>query len=152
MKDLRTALERYREARDRRIAHRKSPWNLVILAIAIIFVGTAWIILASFAAEIHSRLYPGQTLSNTQGAGPVLTATAPFFILLPIGLMLGNWLVYLNRRARRALDAEAIEGDPHSTYRGAQRDLAWAVLVLAAIGIPLLWIGVHLNWVPLPQH
>ena len=146
MERLDSKVQRYIQQMQARRERRKSPWNLAILAISVVFIAVTWICLGRLATYVHNILHPGQLFSNSEGFGPALTAVSPFFIVLPIGLWLGNWLVHLIRGAREKLDAETVEGDPHSTYNGAQHDLLWFAIFAVPIGAVLLCMGVYLPW------
>lgn len=146
MDESQSDMQRYDEQRRKPLAHRKSPWNLLIFAICIIFTGASWIASIKLGTAIHLIMYSGQYLSNSQGLGTILMAVSPFILMLPVGMIVGNWMVQLIAFAKRTLDAEAIEGDPHSTYRGAQHDLAMIAKMILPIAGMLYVLGICLPW------
>src|SRR5579863_6090541 len=113
-----------------RAQKRRNPWNLPIFVLALIFDGVTWWALVKVGEAIHLKLYPGQFLHTAKGIGPILTTIAPFFMIVPIGFLFGNYCIRLIATARLALDREA-DSDPHMTFRGSQSDL----LKFAAVAV-----------------
>jgi hypothetical protein len=112
----------------------------VVLPLAAIWSG-----LALVAQEFHMMLYPGQSLIGAKGLGPICAAVAPLFASIPIGMIVGNFLVRLLPAARRALDREAAE-IPDGSYATAQRALWKLALILAPISIAVTGVGILLSW------
>lgn len=128
-----------------RAKKRRNPLNLLIFALAFIFDGATWWALAAIGEAIHLILYPGQYLQTAKGIGPIFAMVSPFFIVIPLGFIFGNFCIWLIPYARFALDREA-ENDPHMTFHGSQRDLLKATAFIVPIAVIMMAIGVLLNW------
>ena len=129
-----------------RASRRKSPWNLLLLLIFPLWI---WLWLQTLALVWHLALLmskgfvPSSPLGWLRGTGlqpgPItgagaLYAFGPFFPVLILAAVLGNFLIYLIPPARKAMDAED-KAFPGTEYATAQRTLGRLALVTMPIGL-----------------
>jgi hypothetical protein len=115
----------YLDRARQRATRRKSRWNLLLLPAVVLSIGSV-----AFTIVWLSDLYLG-----FRGCPPLFSPDTPewrktivvcsaLFVSLPLGMLLGNLLVWLIPPARRALNQEA-EAHPGTDYRTSQRHLIY---------------------------
>jgi hypothetical protein len=140
-------IDYFEEARTR-ARRRKSPWNLLLIPASAMSIGLITWRAALLLGALHQAIYPGQTFTSTsRGLGAILAALAPFFGAIPLGLYLGNVLVWLVPPARRALDREALPY-PGTGFREAQGQLLLFARYLVLPALVAGLVGALLPWYP----
>lgn len=104
-----------------------------------------WVLSVMGAESLHLAMYPHQALSHGKGLGTILVTVSPFFGVLPLGMVAGNFIVYTIRGARKALDGEATV-HPGTAFLSAQKGLLIAALVFAPVSAALTLYGVFMSW------
>ena len=128
-----------------RARRRKSRWNLLLVPAGLVPVVVLWAAAALLAEQAHMHFYPDESLGDGEGPWVVVAAVAPLFAAIPIGLLLGNFLVRQVAQARSALHREAA-ADPTLGYRASQAALRKAALVASAAALAATTLGVLLPW------
>lgn len=112
-----------------RAKRRKSPWNLLLIPLGLGAMGASWygflwlLVVALNAAMSRHPTTVGELMrSDCKGIGPVVFFVSPFFAAIPVGLLLGNCIVWCIPPARRVFVNEA-KGVWHASFADAQRDL-----------------------------
>src|SRR5262249_5313198 len=122
---IQRAAEGYTIAQQRAL-RRRSPWNLLLVPLALAgWLGT-WYGLFRLVWAFHVVLYPEHRLHDFWGNDVSLLSFVPsvlmVFALLPgavcLGLALANCLAWLVGPARRVFETEAI-GHPGTSFRTA---------------------------------
>jgi hypothetical protein len=128
-----------------RSKRRRSPWNLLLVAAVLVPVATIWAVSVLGAEALHRGIYPTQSLKSGEGIGAILATVSPFFGAIPLGLIIGNFLVWLVPSARKTLDAEAsaVSG---TDFWSSQETLMIITLVLIPISLLLTVYGARLSW------
>ena len=133
------------EAR-KRARRRKSPWNFLLIPAGLIPTVLLWSGFVWIFRAIHIARFPGQDpLTGSEGFGAVLVTVIPFFAALPIGMWVGNALVWRVPAARAAFDRES-ELAPGTDYESAQRQLLRASTRLVPLAVALAMVGALINW------
>ena len=130
--------ERYTAAQQR-ARRRRSPWNLILIPLALVgWLGT-WYGLFRIVWVFHVTLYPQHRIQEFWQEGISLSSFLPSFLmvfaLMPgavcLGLVLANCAAWLVIPARRAFDREAV-GHPGTRFGEATSTL----LKFAALTLP----------------
>lgn len=119
-----------------RAQRRRSPWNLVLIPLAIGGVGATWYAFLVLLAAVRNLVVPEHSatlgeLSRCEGMFPIVFFVSSFVAAIPVGLVLGNSLAWCVASARRTFEKEA-QGVWHASYSDVQRDL----LVIAVYSVP----------------
>lgn len=128
-----------------RARRRKSRWNLLLVPAGLVPMGVIWAAAALLAEQAHMHFYPDESLRDGEGPWVVVAAVAPLFAAIPIGLLVGNFLVHHVARARAALDREAA-ADPTLGYRASQAALCKAAFLASGAALASTTLGVLLPW------
>ncbi len=136
---------RFTEAQMARARRRKSRWNLLLIPAVLLPIIVFWIAGALSAQQAHMLLYPSQTLRNAKGLWVIVAVMAPVLAAVPLGMLVGNFLVWQVAPARRALNHEA-ESDPITSYSASQSALVRLALVGVAIAVVATAIGTISPW------
>jgi hypothetical protein len=135
----------YFEDAGARAKSRKSAWNFLLLGATF----CSWLALYFFALLgvelLHQHLHPGQSLATGNGFAVLMAAVSPLLGTFPIGLFVGNALVWLVPPARRILDAEA-RPYPGADFASAQRGVLRVAVFVAPAGAVLAVVGALLAW------
>lgn len=132
------------EARHR-ARRRKSPWNLLLLLVALFVLALFSAVAALLAQIIHGWAHPGEGFRGASGFGPGLSATAAFLGALPLSLLASNALIQKVGPAGRVLDAESKQ-HPSTGYRSSQKTLIRVVAAWVPLALTLLVLGALLPW------
>jgi len=135
----------FSEAQKARARRRKSRWNLLLIPAVLLPVIALWVGGVLLAQHGHMLLYPGQTLRNAKGWGVIMATLAPVFAAVPLGMLIGNFLVWQVGPARKALDREAAPY-PKLTYRASQSALIRIALIGAATALTATALGTLSPW------
>lgn len=146
-------LDKTRPGWRERHARRKSLWHLPTTILMFGLLGALWFLLFKAIWQVHLLWHPEHAghLDEFWPKGirprPFLASALlvlPLFLpALGISLILSNLLFWFIGPARRAFEREA-GGDPEMTFRGANRKLFIALLILLPVGIGLSLIGAWL--------
>jgi hypothetical protein len=136
---------RFTEAQLARARRRKSPWNLLLVPAVLGPLVIFWVAAVLLAQQAHLNLYPGQTLRNAKGLWVIVAVMAPVLAAVPLGMLVGNFLVWQIRPARRALDQEAAS-DPAVTYGASQSALRKVLFPAMAVAAAATALGILLSW------
>ena len=132
------------EARNR-AKRRNSAWNLLLIPAVLFPLAVTWGLLVFGFESVHSAYYPGQSLKNGSGVAVVLTTVCPLFTAIPVGMLVGNWLVWLLPAARRKIEVEAINSRA-ADFVSSQKLLFRASAVVLPVSLGLSFIGALLPW------
>ncbi|WKE67225.1 hypothetical protein PVT67_08310 [Gallaecimonas kandeliae] len=136
----------YIEEARRRATRRKSKWNLLLIPSISTTLLLLWWVTFIALESIHSKIYSMQNFQDTpNGIGVILSAIAPFLGLIPLSMLIGNYIVFLVHPARKALDTEA-KGVRGTTFLEAQKGLLKLTMILIPIFYGLALVGVFLPW------
>lgn len=134
-----------------RARQKKSAWNLLAIPFCILGAGGAWTGTAFFFETYRRHLFPSDCfLASGTRLGNVFMFVAPGFPSLAIGMMVGNFLLWLIPPARAALDREIVASG-RSSFRSTQVALAKFGAVLAAVALPLCLLGANSVWAIAPR-
>lgn len=128
-----------------RAKRRKSRWNLLLIPAVLLPIAAIWVGTALLAQQAHMALYPAQTLRNARGVWVIITVMAPVLAAGPLGMLVGNFLVWKVGPARTALDREA-EPHPITTYGSSQSALRKLFLFAVPIALVATVLGVLFPW------
>jgi len=132
--------EYFQEARAR-ARRRKSPWNLLLIPFTTAGVGCSWYLMAKIMASLYQTRHPGYTFGHTRtNLGGDLIYVPLLLAAFPMGMMIGNILIWCIPPARRVLDQEA-KGVWHASFKQSMRDLALFEVVILPIAIALSLLG-----------
>ncbi len=134
----------YEEAR-RRARRRRSPWNLLLIPAVILPAGGLWWAAVKSLEALHGIFYPTRHLLASNAVGAILAAVSPFFAVLPVAMIVGNYLVWLVPPARQVLDREATPY-PGTGFRQSQQQLMQFAKYLVPIGLGIGIIGALIPW------
>lgn len=130
----------------KRSQRRKSPWNLLLPLFALPIWAALIFLLGWAAGALHTFLHP--TSAALFASGPLRLNTA--LVLFPIlfsalcpALLLTNFLVYLVKPARRAMDAED-RAHPGTDYAASQRALSKLGFWVCIVCVPVALVGVSI--------
>lgn len=135
----------YLEEARARAKRRKSRWNLLLIPAGFPPVVMVWAAAVLLAEQGHMHFYPGESLRSGGGPWVVVAAVAPLFAAIPIGMLVGNFLVRQIAPARAALDREA-SSDPALSYGGSQAALRRAASLATGASLLATTLGVLLPW------
>ena len=115
----------YLERARHRATRRQSPWNLLLLPAVIASMGVVCALIV-WVADFYLRFQNSQSLfsQETPEWKQALVICGALLVSLPVGMILGNLLVWLIPPARRALDQEAA-GHVGTDHRTSQRYLLY---------------------------
>jgi uncharacterized membrane protein len=133
-----------KEARSR-AKRRKSAWNLLLIPAVLVPVVAIWGSLVLGFESIHSAYHPGQSLRNGSGVAVIVTTVGPLFAAIPLGMLIGNWLVWLLPAARKVIDAEAIKSSAPD-FVSSQKFMFRASAMILVISLGLALVGALLPW------
>ena len=128
-----------------RAKRRRSPWNLLLIPAVVLPLIIIWAAAVLLAQEAHTLLYPGQTLRNGEGLWVVVTTVAPLLAAVPLGMLVGNFLVWRVNAARMALDREA-SGSPALSYSASQSALLKVAGVAVVASVAASALGTLRPW------
>jgi hypothetical protein len=130
----------------KRAARRKSPWNLVLLAFAVLGIGSSWIFLALLFGEYRRSLVPADAfLSSGTRFGNILMYVSPGFPSIAIGLIAANLIIWCIRPARTTLEREDKEF-PETDFRSSNQGLLKLLIPLAIVALTLAFLGARNIW------
>jgi hypothetical protein len=135
----------FTEAQKARARRRKSRWNLLLVPAVLLPLVALWVAGVLVAQHAHTLLYPGQTLRNATGYWVVVATLAPVFAAVPLGMLAGNFLVWLVGPARRVLNREAAS-DPALTFGATQAALLRVARLGVALGVIVTTLGTFGPW------
>ena len=136
---------RFTEAQMARARRRKTRWNLLLVPAVLLPIVAFWVAGALSAQHAHMLLYPSQTLRNAKGLWVIIAVMAPVLAAVPLGMLVGNFLVRQVGPARRALNREA-EPDPITSYAASQPALLRLATPLVVIAMVATAIGSLSPW------
>ena len=135
-----------------RAARRKSPWNLLLLAFAVVAIAGFWIGTALLFREYRQSLVPPEAfLTSGTRFGNILMYVPPLFPSIGIGMITANLLIWCIPPARRALDHED-QGFPGTNFRSSNAGLFKGLVVLAIVTLPMALLGARNFWFLTPQN
>ena len=131
----------YKDARER-VKRRKSPWNWILLPLAIIGIGITGFLMLKGLLVIQRHLIPADViLSGRTPAGSFLMFVPIFFPSFTIGFMFANFIAWCIPPARRAMDSEA-KGVKGASFKEAMKLLSIVSIIILMIVGPLSLLGV----------
>jgi hypothetical protein len=134
------------DALRKRAARRKSPWNLLLLALAVLGVGSSWIFLAMLFGEYRRALVPADAfLSSGTRFGNILMHVLPGFPSIAIGLIAANLIIWCIRPARTTLEHEDKEF-PGTDFRSSNQGLLKLLIPVAIVALTLAFLGARNFW------
>lgn len=146
-----TAISPELNAIRKRAARRKSPWNLVLLVLAIIAVAASWIVLVQLFGKYRESLLPaGAFLSSGTRFANILMHVAPGIPSIAIGFVVANLLIWCIPPARQALEREDKQF-PETDFKSSNRALLRMLVPLAIIFLPLAFLGARNLWSLTPE-
>ena len=131
---------RFTDAQMARARRRRSRWNLLLIPAVLLPIIAVWVAAVLLAQQAHILLYPSQTLRNAKGLWVIVAVMSPVLAAVPLGMLIGNLLVWQVGPARRALNREA-EADPTTTYGASQS----ALLKFALFGVLIALVATALG-------
>jgi len=134
----------FEEARSR-AKRRKSAWNLLLIPAVFFPLAMIWGLLIFGFEFLHSAYYPAQSLRNGRGVAVVATAVCSLFAAIPVGMLVGNWVVWLFPTARRKIDTE-VSTTSAGDFVSSQKVLLRLSAVVVPISLGLSAIGAMLPW------
>lgn len=134
----------FEEARAR-ARRRKSRWNLLLIPASLLPLVSIWATLALLGEQAHTHYYPGESLRNGGGPWVVVAVVTPLFAALPIGMLVGNFLVHQLPHVRGILDREAFS-DSTLSYAGSQATLRKVAFFATVGALVATTFGVLLPW------
>lgn len=124
-----------------RSQRRKNPWNLLLAFFVLVGLATCWSAFALLSSWLYSDFrgphHFGQTDTNAAG---IFLYVPIVFPSIPLGMILGNFLLWCVPPARVALEKE--DATIGLTLAKAQKDLFVMFLVLALIATIFVSIGI----------
>jgi hypothetical protein len=130
----------------KRSQRRKSAWNLLLPLFAMPLWAALTFLLGWAASTLHTLLHSASV--PLFASGPLRLSTA--LVLFPVlfsalcpALLLTNFLVYLIKPARRAMDAEDL-AHPGTDYAASQRALLKLGFWVCVVCIPVALVGVSI--------
>ena len=118
----------------------RSAWNLLLAPFCVIGIGGAWIGILLLFAQYRKLLCPADAfLCNGTRIGNILFYVAPIFPSIAAGMIVGNFLLWCIPPARAAMKRE--DGD--HVFRTSQIGLAKVAAIMAAIALPLCFLGAN---------
>jgi hypothetical protein len=130
----------FQEARAR-ARRRKSPWNLLLIPFTIVGIGGSWYLMAKIMFSLYEARHPGYAFGHTRtNLGGDLIFVPLLLAAIPLGMMIGNILIWCIPPARRTLDKEA-KGVWHASFKRSLRDLALFEAIILPIALALSLLG-----------
>ncbi len=124
----------------------KSGWNLLLVLFCLVGIAGAWIGIALVFRSYRILLYPPDAfLFSGTRIGNIFLSVSPGFPSLAIGMIAGNFLLWCVPPARAAMERGA-PGAGDRVFRASQRALASLGAALAAIALPLCFLGANNVW------
>jgi len=137
---------RYFDEARRRAQRRRSPWNLLLIPAMVLPAAGLWWGAVKSLEALHAVFYPAENLlTSSNGIGPIVATLSPFFSVLPLAMIAGNYLVWLIPPARRVLDREA-DSYPENRFLESQRQLIQFSKYIVPIGLGIGVIGALVSW------
>jgi hypothetical protein len=134
------------DALRKRAARRKSPWNLVLLAFAILGIGSSWMAFARLFGEYRRSLIPADAfLSSGTRFGNILMYVAPALPSIAIGFIVANLIIWCIRPARAALEHEDKQF-PGTDFKSSNQGLLKLLVPLAVAALTLAFLGARNFW------
>lgn len=140
----------YVQRAKKRVEHRKSPWNLLLIPLIFSSAGLIFYTLFQIMWQVHVIIYPahidkfgefrGDGKSLSSFVSGILLLMPLLFASLPIGMMFANTVMWLIPPARRALDQEA-KGVKRASFRTAMSGLWTVARVMVPVCLLLSFIG-----------
>lgn len=128
-----------------RARRRKSLWNLLFIP-AVLFPLLALYGGSLIAVEaLHLHIYPGERLRHARGFGVILATISPFFGVVPLAMILGNFFIWFVPPARQVLEVEA-KAFPETFFGNVQKKLCHFSLIMVSVSVILTLGGVLLPW------
>lgn len=148
MPDSRT---RRLEAASKRAARRRSPWNLVLLAIAALGIAGSWFGIAVLWRAYRQSLFPADAfLSSGTRFGDILMYVPPCFPSIALGLLVANLLLWCIPPARLPLSNQAAVS-PRADFRSSNAVLMKALIILMVFTLPICFLGARNFWSLSPE-
>lgn len=129
-----------------RSKRRLSLWNLLLPLFGVAFWVVFAVLLGWAASRLHAVIRPEAIALFAGGPLRLNTALALFpaiFMAICPALLATNFVVYRIPPARCAMDAED-RGHTGVDYDSSQRGLSKLGLWIAAIGVPVMFVGVSI--------
>lgn len=124
-----------------RAQRRKSPWNLILIPLAIGGIGTAWFLLARGLLNLQHIFIPDSAiLSGYIRVGSILMFVFPVFPSIGIGMIMANLIAWCIPPARKVFEKEA-KGIKSTSFTKANRHLIIFSLILFAAVAPMCLLG-----------
>ncbi len=102
-----------------RAARRKSRWNLLLLAFAVVGVAASWPLIVLLLDKYRASLaLPGLCLGGSTRLGNIRMHVSPGLPSIALGFILANLLIWCIPPARTALENEA-KGFPGTDFRSS---------------------------------
>ena len=136
---------RFTAAQMARARRRNSRWNLLLIPAVLLPIIAFWVAAVLLTQQAHMLVYPSQTLRNAKGLWVIVAVMAPLLAAVPLGMLVGNFLVWQVGPAREALDREA-EPEPATTFAESQSALLRIALLGLAIAVVATAIGTLSPW------
>jgi hypothetical protein len=135
--------ERYfGEARER-AKRRRSPWNLILIPLAILCIGLVYYFFWKLATVIQSNMIPSNAIIwNYSKLGGVLMYVPTLLPSLSLGMIFANFIAWCIPPARKAFDREA-NGVKNASVRSATRSLFIISIVLMLVTFPISILGLQ---------
>ncbi len=128
-----------------RAKRRKKPWNLLLIPAFLLTIISGVVLSILMVNKIHLTLFPGQSLKNSDGLGPILSVTAPLFGIIPLGFIIANFIFWCIPPARRTFEKEA-EGHDGASFWKAQITLLKFAAVVVPLSLAISTCGILMSW------
>ncbi len=139
-------INKYHQDAHKRAQRRKSSWNLLLIPVMVLPTAVIWFVCLYGVGALHMHFYPGQNFYNQpEGIGPILASLASLFAAFPLGMIIGNWIVYKMHFVRRVLDKEA-QSAPDVSYGKAQVQLLKLSGILVPVCLVIALGGTLMSW------
>ena len=151
MRTIRSSSSPYLNQARIRPAQRKSRWNLLLLAFAVVGVAASWILIVLLLDKYRASLaLPGSFLRGSTRFGNILMHVSPGLPSIAVGLIVANLLIWCIPPARTAL-ANEDKKFPGTDFRSSNVTLIKGLAFLAAVTFPLAFLGARNMWSITPQ-
>ncbi len=126
-----------------RAKRRKSPWNLLLIPLAILFVGSSWLLSTRLLLYFQNSLMPANPiLSSYTRIGAIFMFASPLLPSICFGMAFTNVFVWCFLPfARRVFEKEAV-GREYASFKNSTKSLLLAFLISGIIVAPFCLFGV----------
>jgi hypothetical protein len=128
-----------------RAGRRRSPWNLVLLAIVLCNLALLLGIGLYAVNHLHQYVHPGQSLETASGVAVIVATVSVLFAAIPVSLLVANAQARKVPALRRTLDAEA-SSHKGTDYWSSQKALIKVALLVAPVCLGLATTASLLPW------